>query len=181
MSSAPDSLPDDVESLKALVRTQAQQLQQATARIITLQEQLNLALARRYAASSEKVSVDQIKLFDEAETDAALVEISDAELDTVEVAGHTRKKRGRKPLPDSLPRIDVVHELPESERVCPHDGSRKAMSIVFVDIFSEVGHPPGHASTGPICDLVVRFQRADSAVAAAGDCSAAASAVCVPA
>ena len=27
------------------------------------------------------------------------------------------------PLPAHLPRIEVVHELPEAERVCPHDGT----------------------------------------------------------
>ena len=122
MSSVLNALPDDVESLKALVRSQAEQLEEATARIITLREQLNLALARRYAASSEKISPDQIRLFDEAEAEVEITD-EDQDLDTVEIAGHTRKKRGRKPLPDSLPRVDVVYELPESERVCPHDGS----------------------------------------------------------
>jgi len=39
-----------------------------------------------------------------------------------EVAGHKRKKRGRKPLDPALPRVEVRHELPESERVCPLDG-----------------------------------------------------------
>jgi len=28
----------------------------------------------------------------------------------------------RSPLPDHLPRVDVIHELPESERRCDHDG-----------------------------------------------------------
>lgn len=123
MSSVLNSLPDDVEDLKVLVRTQAKQLQEATARIITLEEQLNLALARRYAASSEKISADQIKLFDEAEAEWVEITDEDRELDRVEVAGHIRKKRGRKPLPATLPRVEVVHELPESERVCPHDGA----------------------------------------------------------
>ena len=66
MSSAPNCLPDDVESLKALVLEQVERNAQLTAanvryqaRILTLEEQLNLALARRYAASSEKISVDQ--------------------------------------------------------------------------------------------------------------------------
>ena len=40
------------------------------------------------------------------------------------ISPHTRMKPGRKPLPDNLPRIDVIHELDESERVCPHDGQR---------------------------------------------------------
>ena len=38
------------------------------------------------------------------------------------VAQHHRKKRGRKPLDDALPRHVVRHELPESERICAHDG-----------------------------------------------------------
>jgi transposase len=140
-------LPDDIDALKSLLASQAikldhivarnEQLQadkqavdqkneQLTARVLTLQEQLNLALARRYAASSEKYSPDQICFFDEAELDSAAVDGTGADADTdddeIRVAAHTRKKRGRKPLPDNLPRIDVIHELPESERRCDHDG-----------------------------------------------------------
>lgn len=39
------------------------------------------------------------------------------------MAGHARKKPGRKPLDPALPREVIRYELPESERVCPHDGS----------------------------------------------------------
>ena len=60
-------------------------------------------------------------------------------------------------------------------------GSRKAVSVVFVDVFAEVGHPLSHASTGPIYDLAVRFQRPDSVVSAVGDCNVEASAIRVPA
>ncbi len=145
MSIALHQLPDDVDALKSLLADQATKLdqfvvrneqlqadkqavdqknEQLTARILSLQEQLNLALARRYAASSEKLSPDQICLFDEAELDgkAALSTDADAGDDEIMVAAHKRKKRGRKPLPDHLPRIDVIHELPESERHCDHDG-----------------------------------------------------------
>jgi len=131
-------LPDDIDALKSLLADQLvcneklqadkqaldQKNEQLTARVLTLQEQLNLALARRYAASSEKFSPDQICFFDEAELDSAAVFEPNADSDDDEtmVAAHQRKKRGRKPLPDSLPRIDVIHELPESERCCDHDG-----------------------------------------------------------
>jgi transposase len=129
-----DQLPDDVDTLKTLVADQATKLDHFTARneqlttenqhyktqVLTLTEQLNLALARRYAASSEKLSPDQIRLFDEAESEAAsAVDVDD---DVIIVPAHKRKKRGRKPLPDNLPRIDVVHEIPESARYCDHDG-----------------------------------------------------------
>lgn len=127
----PNQLPDDITALKALVAEQAaqnaelvQENAQISAKVLSLQEQLNLALARRYAASSEKISPDQIRLFDEAETEAAGETGIDTEVeeDMVAVPAHTRKKRGRKPLPESLPRVDVVHEIDAEQRHCPHDG-----------------------------------------------------------
>ena len=134
MPIALNQLPDDIDALKSLVADQATKLDHFTARneqlttenqhyktqVLTLTEQLNLALARRYAASSEKLSPDQIRLFDEAESEAASA--MDVDDDVIIVPAHKRKKRGRKPLPDNLPRIDVVHEIPESARYCDHDG-----------------------------------------------------------
>lgn len=125
-------LPDDVAALKALLSEQQNRIAQLQVdnqhyknKVALLQEQLNLALARRYAARSEKLAPDQWRLFDEAETDVECEAIGHSEdADTLIIAEHARKKRGRRPLPDTLPRIDVVHELEEAERICPHDGKR---------------------------------------------------------
>ncbi len=38
---------------------------------------------------------------------------------TVVVAAHQRKKRGRKPLPADLVRVEIIHDLNEDEKVCP--------------------------------------------------------------
>ena len=140
MEKAEDQLPDDVDLLKSMVADQlvrneqlvaqnqrykaakqavTQENEGLKARVLTLQEQLNLALARRYAASSEKISPDQYRLFDEAETDAGV----EPEDDEVIVPAHSRKKRGRKKLPDTLPRVDVIHELSGDDLICPHDGA----------------------------------------------------------
>ena len=116
----PNQLPNDIDALKSLVADQAVRNEQLQSQVILLQEQLNLALAKRYAASSEKISPDQVCLFDEAEADVPSIE--DADDNVILVPAHKRKKHGRKPLPNNLPRIDVVHELPEDERHCPHDG-----------------------------------------------------------
>ncbi len=113
MHTEPAPLPNDINALKALVTEQRVQ-------ILSLQEQLNLALARRYAASSEKITPNQLRLFDEAEVEAEPIEDTPSEPITIEA--HTRKKRGRKALPDTLPRVDIVHELDDAARVCPHDG-----------------------------------------------------------
>ncbi len=130
MPIALDQLPDDIDALKSLVADQLVRNEQLTtenqhykAQVLTLTEQLNLALARRYAASSEKLSPDQIRLFDEAEAESEATPAPDVDDDVTIVSAHSRKKRGRKPLPSSLPRIDVVHEIPESDRFCPHDGN----------------------------------------------------------
>ena len=126
MEKALKQLPDDVESLKSLVADQlvrneqlSAQNQRYKAQVLSLQEQLNLALARRYAASSEKISPDQYLLFDEAEADTE-VEWED---DKIIVPAHTRKKGGRKKLPETLPRVDVVHKLCGDDLTCPHDGA----------------------------------------------------------
>lgn len=141
MAIAPDHLPDDLDALKSLLIKQQESNAQLRSenrsivdkneqlstenqhykeKVLSLQEQLNLALARRYAASSEKLSPDQIRLFDEAEQ--ATVEETDTEQARISVPAHTRKRSGRKKLPESLPRVDVIHELRKDARVCPHDG-----------------------------------------------------------
>lgn len=38
--------------------------------------------------------------------------------DDIEISGHTRKKRGRKAIPEDLPRIDVIHDVDETEKHC---------------------------------------------------------------
>ena len=133
MANAPAAKPAETPPLQDLVAAQAariaeleQQNAHQSARIITLQEQLNLALARRFAARSEKLSPDQIRLFDEAEAEALANAVADTdgaeEDDGIDVPAHRRRRGKRKPLPESLPRVEIRHELPEDERCCPHDG-----------------------------------------------------------
>jgi transposase len=119
-------LPDDVEALKAQIAHLGAELAARDEAIAALNEQLRLLLARRFGASSERVADGQLGLFNEAEElvgeDAD--EAPDEDRESVAVTGHTRRRRGKRaPLPEHLPRIDVVHELPEAERVCPHDGA----------------------------------------------------------
>lgn len=122
MNSVLEELPEEVESLKEVVLKQAAELEQLSAenrhqkaQILVLQEQLNLLLHKRYGASSEKATPGQLGLFDEAE---ATVEEAQAVEETVSVEGHTRQRKGRKPLPENLPRVEVIHDLPEEAKLC---------------------------------------------------------------
>jgi len=156
MPQSANALPDNIDTLKSLLVNQVAHIaqlrtdtasladkntqliaenQRIKAQVLILQEQLNLALAKRYAASSEQLSPDQIRLFNEAEVDADAPGADQAPVvNSVTVATHTRQKRGRKPLPEHLPRIEVIHELPEAERYCPHDG---ALLTPINDVISE--------------------------------------------
>ena len=109
-------LPDDIDALKGLVIAQAAREREYETELQRLREQLNLLLAKRFAPSSEKVSPDQLRLFNEAELDTAPAQEPVA---TVAVAAHERKRGGRKPLPQSLPRVRIEHDLGESEKICP--------------------------------------------------------------
>jgi len=54
----------------------------------------------------------------------SILEDLEATTDSISIKEHTRTKRGRKPLPENLPRVEVIHDLIESEKVCPHDGEK---------------------------------------------------------
>ena len=99
-----------------------------------LKEQLNKFKRQLFAAKSEKsgeagATHQKDMFFNEAEVlgaqaQSAVEDGVDDDKDTVNVPAHKRTvKRGRKPLDPNLPRHVVRHELPESERVCPHDGA----------------------------------------------------------
>lgn len=125
MSLRAEQLPDDVDALKELVLSQQAQVLQYQKesslhqnRVAYLEEQLRLLLHKRFGASSER-NADQLGLFNEAETPVEQAEDNEP---PSEVSTHTRRRGKRAPLPDVLPRVEVVHELAEHERRCPQDG-----------------------------------------------------------
>lgn len=114
------------------------QLKVVTVERDLLKEKLAAHLRQLFAAKSEARSTDQRDLFlNEAEALApAGTPVAAEATPEIDVAGHLRKKRGRKPLDPALPREVVRHELPESERVCAHDGS--ALVEIGVEISEQL-------------------------------------------
>jgi transposase len=123
-----DSLPDDVETLKALLVAErsARLAAEADARIRTLEiERLKLAIAKlrheRFGASAERGA----KLLDQLELQLADLEETAAQekaaSQIVSAARRTapagqRRRPARRPLPAHLPRERVVHPAPTA---CP--------------------------------------------------------------
>lgn len=114
------------------VRIEAQVVRdEAHAYIIRMLEQVTLARQRMFGASSEQMSA-QSRLFDEAEvfaqssTDAQdTAPIAPEDTQGVGAAADTSKPaskraRGKRaPLAAGLPRVDVLHDVPEAGRTCP--------------------------------------------------------------
>jgi len=78
--------------------------------------------------------------FNEAEAHAAATQAVPAQEERqadqgTDVASHKRK-RGRKPLDPALPRQVERHELPESERICPHDGA--TLTEIGVEVSEQI-------------------------------------------
>ena len=89
-----------------------------------LKEMVRSLTHRQFGTSSEK-SPDQQPLFDEAEKDA-VTDNDESDLDdneAVTIPAYQRKKQKRVSIPDWIEREEIIHDLPESEKVCPHDGS----------------------------------------------------------
>ena len=98
-------------------------------RIAYLEEWKRLIDSKRFGSKSEKASPDQFPLFNEAEVEAAAADDDDLEEDTIAVPAHTRKKRGRRPLPEFLPVKEILHDLSDEEKVCRHDPSHRLVEI----------------------------------------------------
>ncbi len=84
-----------------------------------LQEENRLLKQKLFGPKSEKLTEEesrQLVLFNEAEVGAA-ADTTPAE--AIPVAPHTRTQpRGRQALPAHLPRVEVVHDLPEAQKRC---------------------------------------------------------------
>ncbi len=103
------TLPDDPDALKDIIlRLQS--------KLDFFEEQLRLSRVKQFSASTE-ASPGQGELFNEAEAavDTATTDTPD---EACEEIRYTRKKPRRKPLPAHLPREEVVHDIPENEKVC---------------------------------------------------------------
>ena len=106
------TLPKTAEELEAIIEPYE-------SRIEYLQERINILEKLIFASKTEKHRLDegeggsQLHLFNEAE---ALEEKK--EEPPITVPEHTRHRPKREPLPENLPRIEVVHDIDESEKVC---------------------------------------------------------------
>ncbi len=109
MNLDPTKLPEEPDSLKKIIFSQQLEIDH-------LQEMVRLFQNELFGRKSEVLQAahsNQLQLFTPPES----VEPIRPD-EQIEIKGHTRKKRGRKPLPADLPRVEIVHDIPEQEKRC---------------------------------------------------------------
>jgi transposase len=89
-----------------------------------LEEYILSLKQKQFGSSSEKLSPTQTELFDEADGDTAEIEADNvAAVDTIDIPAHTRSTKRRASIPADIPRVDIIHDLPDDQKICPHDGT----------------------------------------------------------
>src|SRR5438309_8901540 len=173
MGTAPDQLPDDAPALKQIIAAMAQDAITAQAEIAKLRFQLTRYRRAEFDRSSEKLvrEAEQLELAiemletDQAERMAAASPIVAAVIETAVEA----QKPARRPLPEHLPREDVVHPAPCACPTC--GGALRRISEEITETldympvrFKVVRHIREKLSCRA-CDTVVAAPAPDHAIA----------------
>lgn len=116
----------EIQARDKKIKKRDDSIQSRDQEIDFLREALRLARMARFAAQSEKLPSGQSELFNEAETESLSNDLesqSEESEDVIQVPGHSRIRPKRKPLPEHLPREEVIIDLSDAEKICDKDGT----------------------------------------------------------
>jgi transposase len=115
---APDHLPDDVDTLKRMVLELLASLHEHQRDNEALRHRLDLLLRRLYGPRGERFNPDQRLLFAEMAAGQDTAAAAPAEPAAPAKPGRRCRPHGRRRMPEGLPREPRHHVLPEAARVC---------------------------------------------------------------
>ena len=131
------NLPDDAAALKEIIAFHLAEKEKYKEKIDYLEQMVRLLQKEIFGRKSEKHILpdsEQRQLFDPIEAPEPRVG-----KEKIVIPKHTRKKRGRKPLPADLPRVDVIHDIAEEDKQC---GCGVALSCIGQDISEKLDYVP---------------------------------------
>ena len=127
----------------ALLKAQIAELTETfETKIRLMQHQMDGLLKRLYGRSGEKLDPGQLLLQEvllEADKNKAPAQESAIPEVTTVVKEHVRHKHGRSPLPEHLPRIDHVLDIPDEQKSC---GCGKTLKCIGEDVTERIDYQP---------------------------------------
>lgn len=151
------SLPTDVRELQVMILDFYKKFEELEkkyqcyeAENKVLRERVQLLVNQIFGRKSEKIHLllddnfRQLSLFSDSEEPGKAgigigIEDTDIEGNEVVIAGYKRKKRGRRALPEELPRVEIIHDIEEKEKIC---GCGCAMSRIGEEVSEQLEMQP---------------------------------------
>ena len=133
------TLREENSGLRSLLQKKDVTIESNAIEIDRLEMELRLLRQKLYAPKSERIVTEpdvQAHLFNEAE---ATPEIEGKPDEEQEIGSYRRKKGGRRLLPEHLPRIEEVHDIPEEEKIC---GCGSSLSCIGEEVTEELDIVP---------------------------------------
>jgi len=129
---------ETISQHETVIAAQHETIEKQLKKLAGLQQQLDRVLRKQYGPQKERIDADQLTLFSLEEIELLADELKQGLEDSVSTdddsaddaadddagenkSGKKQKRQGhgRRPLPDHLPRRQVIHELTDEERLCP--------------------------------------------------------------
>ena len=121
-----EDLPTSVEALQQQVIELAATIDKQRRQLESKERTIRELLQALRGKQRERIDPSQLMLFDIGELESfieeQLAEDKDEANEDDAKPQRSKRKRGRRLIPDGLPREEVHHELPAADRLCPIDG-----------------------------------------------------------
>jgi transposase len=113
------TLPDDPDTLKAMIRELLDLLRSRDRELSGVQHRLDQLLRRLYGPKGEKFRPDQPGLFELLNEAEPAQPTAPPPTEPEVIARPKKPGHGRRPLPADLRRERVEHDVPEADKICP--------------------------------------------------------------
>ncbi len=119
-------LPDNVSELQKILINLNKKFEGVEQENEFLREQLRLIRLKMYARISERYQDETDDIGNLLFEDIKSIEAEQEEVpEDLTIKEHKRKRSGRKPIPEDLPRVEVVHDISDEDKKC-ECGSEKS-------------------------------------------------------
>jgi len=144
-----DSLMALLAQKDAHIEKLTEKLESTQRQLTNLQHQMEQLIKRLYGRKSEQINPNQMMLdsilleaLQQNQGQGALPPAADVpEESTVLKKKKASQHHGRMPIPEHLPRVEILLDIPEEQKICPVTG--EPLKVISVEISEKLEYRPG--------------------------------------